>query len=191
MVAAVGIIPLIYKAEGEDYLPGRAIKQQPEGNSFVMEERLNEIFGIVKQISKSTKRPAEQYYAQDEGHFSPYSFYIKIPYIYIIRYELSENYCEVFAQTTIDKKQNTSHKAANPIDYRRNNTLLPLRKNPLNQHSGGEKSLGNKSHRKYQSVYHEQKLLGNVVFPDIIAYVATFHPAKGKAILKRLYKTIA
>ena len=39
MVAAVGVIPLIYKAEGEDYLPGRAIKQQPEGNSFVMEER--------------------------------------------------------------------------------------------------------------------------------------------------------
>lgn len=125
-MAAVAVVPLIDKADGEDKLSGRAKGQQPYRHLVVVEECLDESGSVRQHHGKGSNRKTGYSNPCDLWYVLPHAFDVQVPYIDVIRNELSKDYAEIIAQITIDEEQYASGKAEYPIDIRRQTSLCLL-----------------------------------------------------------------
>ena len=140
-MAPIAVIPLIDKPQREYHLSCRAPNKQQWRNRLVMEEAPDERRNVMQHHSECEEGQRDNDNPSHKRNFMPHPFDVEVPYINVIRYNLSEDNGKVIAQPSVYKQQNTSCQTAYPVGVRRDNFLRFLRENPLDKHPRREETL--------------------------------------------------
>lgn len=143
--AAVAVVPLVDKTQGEDDLSGRTPYQKGQWHGVIMEEGVYECRYVMEHHAESQERKRHDDNADSQRHLMPYAFDVEVPYIYVVGDDLTKDNGEVVAEPSVDEKEDAARKAAYPIGVGRDHLFGLLREYPLYEHSCGEEALGDEA----------------------------------------------